>query len=301
MKKVIVTGANGFLGKNIVMKLSNNGYYVYAVVHSYDISLKDVTNCKCIVLENKSLIDLQDILYNEKIDIFFHFAWEGTSGSLRGDYKTQVNNILLTCDAVETARELKCKRFVFCESVMEYEIQKAIMDDEDLSINTVYSVAKLSANYIAKILCQNNNIEYVGLLVSNIFGPGEKSERLINLTIRKLLKNEHCSFSSGEQIYDFIYIDDAINMIYLASVYGKKNNSYYIGNIEQRKLKDFLIDLRDVVCKNAKLGFGELPNPKTVINFDEFDTQKIYNEFNYVCKIDFKTGIKNTLEYIIGD
>ena len=301
MKKAIVTGANGFLGKNLVRKLSDNDYFVYAVVRTSDLSLKDMKNIKYIVLDSKSIFDLQNILSGETIDIFFHFAWEGSSGELRGNYNTQINNILLTCDAINVAKCLKCKRFIFPESIMEYEIQKAIISDEKISINTLYSISKLSANYMAKVLCQNNSIEYVGVLISNIFGPGEKSERLINSTIRKLLNNEHCSFSSGEHLYDFIYIDDAINMIYLSSIYGKNNGSYYIGNIKQRKLKEYLIELKEVVCKDAVLGFGELPNPNTVIKFDEFDTKKVYNDFNYSCKTDFKTGIKNTLSYIKGE
>ena len=46
-------------------------------------------------------------------------------------------------------------------------------------------------------------------MISNIYGPGELSPRLVNTSIRKMLKGEHCAFSAGEQIYDFIYITDA--------------------------------------------------------------------------------------------
>ncbi|MDE5873831.1 MAG: NAD-dependent epimerase/dehydratase family protein [Lachnospiraceae bacterium] len=49
-------------------------------------------------------------------------------------------------------------------------------------------------------------------VISDIYGEGESSPRLINSSIRKLLNNEETSFSTGEQMYDFVYIEDAARM-----------------------------------------------------------------------------------------
>ena len=302
MKKVIISGANGFIGNALLKSLIKDKVFVFALVQDLkkvDIKLLRNEQIKWIEINVDYIMDLNSLIKDDDIDVFYHFAWEGSSGELRGEYKVQINNIFNTCDSVKVAKLLGCKRFVFAESIMEYEIKKAIDLIENVSINTLYSTAKLSAKYMAKTLCQNDGIDYVGALISNVYGPGEKSERLVNTTLRKLKEGKHCSFSSGEQLYDFLYIDDAVEMLKLIGKKGKKNISYYIGNITQRKLKEYLIELFEVVSENENLsnsllGFGELKNPTTIISFDEFDTKNVYNDFEFSPKVAFKEGIRRT-------
>lgn len=302
MKKVIISGANGFIGNALVKQLIKKNIFVIALVQDVkkvDIKLLRNEHIQWIEINVDYINDLTNQIALNGADVFYHFAWTGSSGPLRGDYKVQLNNIFNTCDAIRVAKKLGCKKFVFAESIMEYEINKAINLEENVSINTLYSTAKLAAKYMSKTLSQREGIDYVGALISNVYGPGEKSERLINTTLRQLKENKHCSFSSGEQLYDFIYIDDAAEILRLIGESGKKNRTYYIGNSEQRKLKEYLIDLFEVVAEDEKLnksllGFGELPQPTTVLNFNEFNTKIVQDEFNFIPKVMFKDGIRRT-------
>ena len=81
--------------------------------------------------------------------------------------------------------------------------------DATPGINTLYCSAKVAADYIARTVSGKLGIEYIRAVISNIYGPGEKSPRLINTSLRKLIRGEHCAFSAGEQMYDFMYISDA--------------------------------------------------------------------------------------------
>ena len=90
---------------------------------------------------------------------------------------------------------------------MEYEIEAVMKTESTPGINTLYCSAKTAADYMAKTLAGSLGIDYIRAVISNIYGPGERSPRLINISIRKLLRGEHCAFSAGEQIYDFIYIN----------------------------------------------------------------------------------------------
>ena len=307
INKVIISGANGFIGNALLKSFVNNKVKVYALTN-------DLTKVDKKILRNEYIDwmeinvdfikDIESIIRDTDIDVFYHFAWEGSSGSIRGNYNVQINNIYNACDAATIAAKLGCKKFVFAESIMEYEIKKAIDLTTNVSINTLYSTAKLAAKYMSKIVCQKEGIDYVGALISNVYGPGEKSERLINTTIRSLNAKKHCSFSSGEQLYDFIYIDDAVEILKLIGDKGERNESYYIGNIKQKKLKDYIIELCDTIAEDSSyknlLGFGEFPNPTTILNFDEFDTKKVYNQFGYEPKVSFREGIQRTNQNMKG-
>lgn len=304
IRKIIISGANGFLGSNLLKSYLFDNVFVYAMVRDIKKVDKQLVNnkkIKFIELDMKNISDLTKIIKDSNIDIFYYFSWEGSSGVLRGDYNIQINNIKNVCDTIHVAKALNCKKFVFAESIMEYEIQKAMSNRGNVSINTIYSTSKLCAEYMLKTIAQNIGIEYVGALISNIYGEGEKSARLINTTIRKLINKEYCSFSSGEQLYDFIYISDAIEMFKIIAMYGMSNISYYVGNKKPKKLKEFLIILRNIVDKDAVLGFGEYPDPTTIINYNEFDTSRIYNDFNFKTKVSFEEGIKRTYKSILEE
>lgn len=308
MKKIIVSGASGFLGSALVRNLANSDIKIFALVSDLskiDSSNSNIGNIEYICINLNCIGDLCNSIKDKDIDVFYHFAWEGSSGKSRSDYKTQVRNIYNVCETITAAAKIGCKKFVFAESIMEYEIKKAIDLSTDISLSTLYSTSKLASKYMAKALCQNYNIDYIGALISNVYGPGEKSERLINWTLRKLNNREHCSFSSCEQLYDFIYIDDAVEILKLIGAKGRRNESYYIGNTKQKKLKEFIYDICGVIFKNNEewqklIGIGELNNPTTVLDYNEFDVSKVYNEFGYIPKTSFEEGIFKTYKYIKG-
>lgn len=137
------------------------------------------------------------------IDALYHLAWVGSAGALRGDSDVQIRNIQYTCDTIKACLEINCKRFIFASSIMEYEIQATMETDAMPSINTLYSSAKVAADYMARTLSGSYGIDYIRAVISNIYGPGETSPRLVNTSLRKMLNNEHCAFSAGNQLYEF--------------------------------------------------------------------------------------------------
>ena len=167
--------------------------------------------------------------------------------------------------------------------------------------NTLYSSAKAAANHMARTMAGEFHLDYIRALLSNVFGPGEKSPRLINTCLRKLLQGEHCAFSSGEQMYDFIYIEDAVEILAAIGERGVSNKTYYIGSQNPQPLKEFLYELRDQVDPGAEIGLGELPFEGVSLTYREFDINAVKEDTGIVPRVSFSQGIQNTVRWMKGN
>ena len=301
MKKVIVTGANGFIGTALCKKLSDEGINVIAIVRDKEeniTKIKDIPRIKIIYCDLSDFRNLSKYIEDRDIDALYHLAWVGSAGALRGDSDVQIRNIQYTCDTIKACLEINCKRFIFASSIMEYEIQATMETDAMPSINTLYSSAKVAADYMARTLSGSYGIDYIRAVISNIYGPGETSPRLVNTSLRKMLNNEHCAFSAGNQLYDFVYITDAAQMFIEIGKRGIANRTYYIGSQKPRPLKEFLCEMRDQVDPKTEIGLGEIPFNGVSLSYKEFDINAVKKDTGYIPEVTFAQGIKNTLEWI---
>ena len=296
MKNVIVTGANGFIGKNLVKNLVRRGYKVVAL----DVYLDDEINDSVtfISVKNKTIEDLASEL-NKEYTCLYNLAWVGTSGTLRVDYNTQLNNVKLTCDYIRLAAMINCPRVIYASSINEIETYEYLQSNViDPSGGYIYGTGKLAAHFMGAVMANQNEIEFIPVLITNIYGVGEKSSRLIYSSIVKLLKGEHCSYTEGNQIYDFIYVEDAINSIIEVSEKGNKFTRYYIGSGNPKPLREFLMEMRDVVAPNETLGLGDLEFKGKSIDYNQFNLKQVEKETGYINEVSFKDGIRMTMEYI---
>ena len=302
MEKVIVTGANGFIGKTLVNALLAKGYQVTALDVRFDDVLAKDERITCVNVMNKEVAALMQAIPQAEYKCFFHLAWVGTSGSARADYNVQLNNVKLTCDYIKLCSEIGCKRVVYASSINEMETYEYLQsDDIEPAGGYIYGTGKLAAHLMGETVAKLNGIEFIPVIITNIYGVGEKSARMIYTSINKLVHNEHCSFTAGYQTYDFIYITDAINSIIAVAEKGKAFNRYYIGSGEPKPLREFLLEMRDIVDQEAELGLGDLPFKGVDISYDKFDLKKVERDTGYINQIPFAQGIKMTADYIRGE
>lgn len=304
MKKAIVTGASGFVGTAVCKELLERGIEVIAICrnrHGGISSIEKNKGIRIVYADLSSFKDLAEVIPDRDIDVFYHFAWEGSAGNLRGDADIQVKNIQYTCDVVKACSELGCKRYVFASSIMEYEIEAAMATDVTPGINTLYCSAKIAADYMARTIAGSLGIDYIRTVITNIYGPGELSPRLVNTSIRRMINGERCSFSAGEQMYDFIYITDAAKAFVAVGERGKKNKAYYIGSREPKPLKEFLLKMRDCVNPEIEIGLGEVPFNGVSLSYHEFDIDAIKNDTGFVSEVSFEEGINKTIAWIKGE
>lgn len=302
MKNVLVTGASGFLGKNLVAALTKKECRVYALARHFDAELQNNRNVVCVDVNGKNVEEIRKVLPNEAFDCMFHLAWAATSGPARADYNVQLDNVRLTCDYAKLCGEIGCKRMVYASSINEMETYEYLQsDDIEPSGGYIYGTGKLAAHLMGETVAKLNGVEFLPVIITNIYGVGERSARMIYTSINKLVHKEHCSFTAGYQTYDFIYITDAINSIIAVAEKGKAFSRYYIGSGEPKPLREFLLEMRDIVDPEAEIGLGDIPFKGVDISYGQFDLKKIEKDTGYKNQVSFAEGIRMTAEFVKGD
>lgn len=302
MKSVIVTGANGFIGKTLVNALLEKKYKVVALDVCFDEVLSGNPAVTCINVSGRDTASLKDEIPADEYGCFFHLAWVGTSGPARADYGIQLNNVKLACDYIKLCAEIGCNRVVYASSINEMETYEYLQsDDIEPSGGYIYGTGKLAAHLMGETVAKLNGVEFIPVIITNIYGVGEKSARMIYTSINKLIHKEHCSFTAGYQTYDFIYITDAINSIIAVSEKGKAFNRYYIGSGEPKPLREFLIEMKNIVDSEAEIGLGDIPFKGVDISYLQFDLKKVEKDTGYKNQVSFAEGIRMTAEWLRGE
>lgn len=305
MNNVVVTGAAGFVGSALVKECLKHDATVYAIDIVDDPSFRLPLGNKSLfyIKNNLSSIDeLFSILSEKKIDVFYHFAWNGSAGPLREDYEVQIANALLTVKLLEFAKKIGCKKFVVAGTIMEFETFEAVYSQGTKPQTAyIYGVGKSLAHQICKPIANKIGIDLVWGYITNAYGVGELSPRLINTTIRKCINKEPLNFTSASQNYDFVYIDDVANAFYLLGNKGKANKGYLIGSGDAKPLKEFLISLINVCNKKAIPSFGSVPFTGVNQNLRVFSIDDIKKDCGYAPSVSFEDGVKRTYDWLIKE
>lgn len=302
MKNVIVTGASGFIGTTLVNELLKREYNIVAIDRRFTDDFFNNPSIICVDATDKDVFDLKNEIPEGEYDCFFHLAWAATSGPGRADYVVQLDNVKMACDYVKLCPEIGCKRVVYASSINEMETYEYLQSDNiEPAGGYIYGTGKLAAHLMGETVAKLNGVEFIPVIITNIYGVGERSARMIYTSLVKLINGEHASFTVGYQTYDFIYITDAINSIVEVAEKGKAFNRYYIGSGEPKPLREYLLEMRDIVAPGVELGLGDFEFKGIDISYDQFDLKKVEKDTGYKNQVPFAQGIKMTADWIRGD
>lgn len=300
MKSAVLTGASGFIGKALLNRLLQEGYHVYAIVRNKeklkDISSSDLTIIELMLEQYEKLGEFFPTM--EKIDYFFHLAWDGVSGESLKDYKRQIRNVEYTINAVRVAKEIGVKKFIFAGTINQLEIMSFIGKDEiKPEWVWVYGTAKLMADMYLSILSHQFGIEFNTGIVGSAYGEGDYSPMVQNIVISHFLEGKTPKLVEADMMFDWVYVDDVVDGFLKIAEKGKNQKKYYIGHDTLTRFEDIITKVRDIINPSIPLEFGTLKGTAR-IDYDMIDITALSKDTGYQPSADFEKSILNTADWL---
>ena len=300
MKKVIVSGATGFIGSYLVRELINHDIIVYGI--GTDIakleSMNFGKNFIPVTADFRVYDSLDRQIKDSDIDVFYHMAWMGGFTTALKDYSLQFTNAKAACDALCSAVKIACKKFVFAGTVNEIEINQFMNNERFIPRGTcIYASVKVAADMISKTLAWQNKLNYCSALIPLPYGVGNNSPQLINTVIKNCYEGKPSKLIEGNNKYDIVHISDIARALYLIGEKGHNMSNYYIGHRNLRTFREIVCNIRDVINKDAELRFGEYEDSLNM-DYSYTDLDALYRDTGFECTADFAQTIREQAEYL---
>ena len=293
---IFVTGGNGFLGYNTVLRLLGDGHQVYALVRKQENILSQIRNKNLLLiqgsLENLACVDLPDV------DVCVHFAWMGVNRQGVNCPDLQQQNVINTLNLLEFLKIHHCRLLIDAGSRQEYTpIEGIITEDSPCAPITEYGKRKLEAYHtiLSKI---NDKMKYIHLRIFSVYGNGDHPWSLINTCIEGMLDNKPIKLGTCRHFWSFLYIDDFTGIIsaivsHINEI--KSNEVYNVASGFIQPLRYFVNTIKIITKSDSELQFGTFTENKESVFSLIPDVSKLNTDFGWYEKVSFERGIKKLI------
>jgi len=263
--KIIVSGGDGFIGKNLVKRLHDQGHDII-VIDNHITSYRENKNLSNVTHIDKSIEDI-DINSYEDIDVVFHLASVASPLVYKNDFKNVYNpNVKGTEVLIELAKKCKSKLIYTSTSEVYGTLDDQITNYEGIKENTIsvshlltersiYPTSKKMGEELVNNYIRNGGNGLI-LRLFNVYGPGMDVRnngygRVIPNFINAISNNEELTiFGNGDQIRSFIWIDDLIEALINLMTYEGQNKVLNVGNASETSINNLANTLFEITGKN---------------------------------------------------
>ena len=302
MNGVVITGATGEIGIALVQLMVKECVEVLAICRPASQRLKYLPKSDYVKVIECDLGDLHSLgLDEKKYDVFYHFGWCASYGLERDNPYIQNDNIKYTLDAVELASKLGCRLFVGAGTQAEYGYQNVPLTPQLPTFpQTMYGVAKLSAGYFSRFLCVQKGLTHVWVRIASVYGPCDGPYTLITYIMEQLVHHQDILLTPCEQMWDYLYTEDAARAFYLIGKEIKENKVYCLGSGKAKPLKTYMKEVQDFaqkkgICTKVKVGAKPYRENQIMYLCANIDALKL--DINFCPETSFRQGLEKTFQW----
>jgi UDP-glucose 4-epimerase len=305
--RVLILGADGFIGSNLTYRLLREKKYI---IRAFD-RFKNGQSKNLNQLRNKIELFAGDFLNRsdikkslKNIDYVFHFLSSTTPGSSMEDPLMDINtNVCGMLSLLDECVKAKVKKVIFSSSggaVYGNQDKKMYSEKDNPFPISPYGISKLTIEKYLEYYKVYHGLDYLVLRYSNIYGPRQNifgSQGIIPIFLNLVDQgNEVAVFGDGKNVRDYIYIDDAIEVTML--LFNKKTqyHVYNVGSSRGFSINEILKIIGRTTGKKIKIKW--LPKRNIDIDRVVLDMKKVLLEVKYLPKVDIDEGIRKTLKWI---
>lgn len=292
-KKILVTGGTGFIGRQVVSQLLNKDYEVHIIVSDID------SQMPATVLQHK--LDLMDVkcinhfFKEHKFTNLIHLAWY--TGAKCHSSNINLDWVISTLNLLSQFKINGGKVFLGAGSVSEYDFSYGYLIEDKTPLNSpsLYGQSKAAIYKMGQNYSKQNDIDFKWARVFNLYGPYEKTSRLMPSVINSMLKNEDVKVSDCLKIQDYLHVFDTASGI-IDLFESNINGAVNICSGTPIKLRNIVEKIAEMTSFKGNILWGAIPT-----SFDDplivGSNKKLVELVGWEQKISLDEGLKLTIDW----
>ena len=298
MKKILITGASGFIGRHCLPYLQKNNYEIHATTIEQNSNIKNYPNViwhQCNLLDTSSV---KHLFKNINPTHLLHLSWFVEPQT----YLNSPNNIDWLESSIRLIKEFinhGGKRVAIAGTCFEYDLKHGYCSESTtpLKPTSLYAKSKNSLLSATEELCSIHNISYAWCRIFFTYGPYEYPTRFIPSIINSLLSNKKFTCLARDDIRDYLYVEDVAHAL-VSSLDSTFCGSVNIASGNPTKIKDLVQIIAQEMKKSNLIDFKRNVSEKLPII--HANTTRLCDVIGFSPSFTLEQGIKKTIDYILS-
>lgn len=302
-RRVLITGATGFIGANLVRKCLDAGAKVCILTRSasekwrIEDILGEVQECVADLLDYDRL---KKVVSKIKPEIVFHTATYGGYFFQKQADRIILTNIVGTTNLANACSKVGYEVFVNTGSSSEYALKDApIKEDDLLNRNSYYGIAKAASTLFCQLKAIEEDLPITTLRLFSPYGYYEEPSRLIPSVVISCLKGRDPRLSSPSSVRDFIFVEDTVDAYLKVVAYPDKARSkvFNIGSGCQHSVGELVTTIIKITGSKVEPQWGASPNSRIEPKMWQADIDRASHILDWHPRYDLEDGLKKTVEW----
>jgi nucleoside-diphosphate-sugar epimerase len=291
--KILVTGSTGFVGQHLVKKLIDLNYSVLEITRNKKKSNQLFNKCTTKLSLDDENFSCKVLEFNPRIVI--HLASYLTSSDELNEIEKLINsNIIFLTKLLNVVSKLNLNLFVNTGTFAEFKDGKDIYKPAYL-----YAATKTATRYILDYYSNTYCFNHCTVVPYTIYGGIDSSKKIIDLIIESMNVDNKLDLSPGDQILDFIHVEDVVSFyIHLIENFSKIPNqsNFNLGTGKGHSLKQIASLLEIISNKKTNINWGGKDYRKSDIMYAVANLEHINKIFDWKPKISLEEGLSKMIK-----
>lgn len=295
MKRVLITGANGFIGRCCLPLLVSKGFEVNAVhLNGDEVAEKDVVWHRADLLDP---MEVSALMTKVRPSHLLHFAWITTPREFWNSLQN-IRWVQSSLHLLETFADNGGERVVMAGSYAEYDWKFGLCSEFEtpLAPATLYGASKHAVQCLVQAFAWRVKLSAAWGRIFFLYGPNEHPNRLVSYVVRKLLQREQALCSGVEKTRDFLYVKD-VAAAFVTLLDSDVSGPVNIASGEAVTIRDVVLKIASLLDGNELIQFGSVPTPLDEPQVLVADIKRLNEELGWSPRWNLAEGLEETVSW----